>query len=248
MKKSMSRVLLLVVIALGIGSSLYAQDKMTIFCGVTMRYAMVELTERFAETHKVTFEISNGGSGDLVRLIQNSKAGDIFFPGAESFIDQLKKTGEVLETTVVGENKAALVVAKGNPLKIKGLKDLSNPGFNVILARAASGSIGKESEAILTAAGILDDVLDNVLFFTTDSVDLVSSILNGKADVTINWRATAALKENRGSMDIINIPEAKAERLVFGLLKYSKNPQLAREFMAFATSPLGKEIFLRHGF
>ena len=248
MKKSVIGFALLISLATSIGTNAYAQDKMTIFCGVTMRFAMVELTERFAETHKVAFEISNGGSGDLVRLIQNSKTGDIFFPGAESFIDQLKKTGEVIETAVVGENKAALVVAKGNPRKVQGLKDLSNPGLNVILARAASGSIGKESEVILENAGLLDDVLDNVLFFTTDSVDLVSAIISGKADVTINWRATAALKENRGHMDIINIPEAKAERLVFGLLKYSKNARLARDFMAFATSPVGKEIFQRHGF
>jgi len=247
MKKAAMYLVMLVSLA-SVGINLYAQEKITVFCGVTMRFAMVELTEKFAETHKVTFEISNGGSGDLVRLIQNSKTGDIFFPGAESFIEQLKKTGEVVETAVVGENKAALVVAKGNPRKVQGLKDLANPDLNVILARAASGSIGKESEVILTNAGILDDVLDNVLFFTTDSVDLVSAILTGKADVTINWRATAALKENRGHMDIINISEAKAERLVFGLLKYSKNARLTREFMAFAVSPAGKEIFQRHGF
>lgn len=244
----MKRISLVILMALSLLPAAFAQETITLLCGVTMKFAVEELTKTFSEANKVKFEVSYGGSGDLQKLIQKNKVGDLFFPGTDSFIKQLQTTGEVTDTAFAGENKAGLVVAKGNPKKIQSIKDLADMKNKVVLARAASGSIGRESERILTEAGILDDVSDNVLYFTTDSKDLANAIKTGEADATINWKAAAALAENRPDMDVIDIPGAAAEKLVFGLLKYSRNPGLAKKFMQYATSAEGRAVFAKHGF
>lgn len=224
------------------------KEKLMILSGVTMRFALEELTQEFAKMHEVEFEISHGGSGSLKKLIQENKIGDIFFPGSESYITQLKETGEVIETAFVGNNQAALIVAKGNPMKIKDIHDLANPDYNIVIARADSGSIGKEASTILQAAGIEEEVLSNVLFLTTDSKDIDAAIINGNADVTINWKATSTWSQNKDYMDYIEIPQAEKKRLVFGSLTYSKNKSLAKSFIEFAATDKSREIFKKHGF
>ncbi len=225
-----------------------AKDNLIILCGITMKTAIEEITANFTKEYGTTFQVSYSGSGDLQKMIQNNKIGDIFFPGTDTYIKALEKTGEVTESTFAGENKAVLVIKKGNPLKIKSIKDLTNKTFKIVLAKSTSGSIGKESEKILTKAGILDEVTNNVLYYTTDSKDLVSAIIEGEADVVINWKALTALPANKTYMESIEIPETTPEKLVFGILTYSKDKELAKKFVEYATSTKGRAIFEKHGF
>ncbi len=225
-----------------------AQDKLMILCGVTMKPAIEEIASEFKKSNPVEFQISYSGSGDLQKMIQANKIGDIFFPGTDTFIVNLEKSGEVIERKYAGENKAVLVVAKGNPKKISNLKDLTNNKFKVVLAKASSGSIGKEAEKLLVSAGLLESVTNNVLLYTSDSKDLATAIISGDADVTINWKAAASLPSNKSYMDTIDIKEAVSEKLVFGLLKYTKNKSLAKKFIDFATSKNGRDIFIKYGF
>ncbi len=231
-----------------IASLSFGKDTMVLLCGVTMRYAVEEVTTLFSENHDVEFEISYGGSGNLKTLIQENKVGDLFFPGSDSYINQLKDTGEVNDTAAVGENRATLMVKKGNPKKISNINALTDWDYGVVLARAESGSIGREAEKILTDFGILDDAMDNALYLTTDSKDLGAAIRNGDADVTINWRAAATWPENKGQVDTIDIPGVSGKQLVFGRLSYSRHPQLAMEFLRFVASDTGRAIFEKHGF
>ena len=85
---------------------------------------------------------------------------------------------------------------------------------------------------------------------TSDSRDLNKAIADNTADLVVNWKATAQWARYRSLMEAISLGDdiATSHSLVLGLLTYSKEPDIARSFMAFAVSPKGQNIFANYGF
>jgi molybdate transport system substrate-binding protein len=84
----------------------------------------------------------------------------------------------------------------------------------------------------------------------TDSRNLNQFLLDGAADVILNWRATAFFPENRERLDVLDIDPALArpKELALNLLTFSEHPDLARRFMDLAASERGQAIFRSFGF
>lgn len=89
----------------------------------------------------------------------------------------------------------------------------------------------------------------NTKLLTTDSKDLVRVLKDNEADLVVNWFATSTWDENDQSVTVLPIDEryAKKARLVLGLLKYTKQPEIAKAFMEYANSAEGRKIFNRYG-
>jgi molybdate transport system substrate-binding protein len=198
----------------------------------------------------IKVSIIKGGSGNLLRSIKFNRQGDLYLPGSESYIKQAINEGLVIKSVHVGYNKAALMVREGNPKGIQqSLDSLKSPSHYVVIGNPDSGSIGKETKKILSAAGIFEDVMVNAKELTTDSKRLVEVLKDNEADVVINWHATATWPENSDFIDALPIDEqyANKKRLVLGLLSTAKHPKIATKFMDYAASDEGQRIFDRYG-
>ena len=224
--------------------------ELLVYCGITMIEPMTEIARIIEQQEGVRISFIKGGSGNLLRSLKVNGVGDLFLPGSKSYIDKAKAEQLVTDTVHVGYNKAAMMVVKGNPKGISAdLKELQNQDYYVVIGNPHSGSIGKETRQILTAAGIFDSVQLNAREMTTDSKRLTQVLLNREADLVVNWYATATWAENRSHIDVLPIDEryAKKKKLVLGLLKSSRYPEIARHFMSYASSDKGREIFNRYG-
>ncbi len=191
------------------------------------------------------------GSGALYRSIKINQQGDLFLSGTESYIEKSIQEKLVIETVSVGFNRAVFIVAKGNPLDIPAdLHALLNCDYRTVLGAPDSGSIGKETEKLLTQAGIYDQALSNSLHLASDSRDLEKAITGNTADLVLNWRATAMWPENKKHMDILSLDKkiAQPHSLILGLLSFANQPEIARRFMALASSPQGHKFFVAYGF
>lgn len=227
------------------------QNKINIYCGITMLKPMVEIAKIIEKKNGCKINFAKGGSGKLMKGLLKNKNGDLFLPGSDSYIMTLEKEnpGLVVNKGHVGYNKAAIFVKKGNPKNISNdLNNLLSEEFRVIIGSAEKGSIGKETKKILTKKGIYDDVVKKSKV-TLDSSSLLNAIKADKADTTINWYAVSTWPENSNIVEAIAIDEqyAKKKKLVLALLKDSKNPELAQEFLNYAVSAEGKEIFSKYG-
>ncbi len=227
------------------------KEEMLIYCGITMAHPVKEIARLLEPELGVTIVITQGGSEDLYQSLRAAKKGDLYLPGSASYRKRHLDEGLLGEFVHVGYNQAALMVVKGNPKGLDNdLNHLTRPELKVVIGAPGSGSIGRETQRILDTAGIYDKVRMNTLFLSTDSRNLNYALKQGDADVTINWRATAFFAENRDQLQAIDLPPetAKPKKLLLNLLSFSKMPDKAQRFMAFAASPQGQEIFRKHGF
>lgn len=226
------------------------KPELTVYCGITMLKPITEIAELVEQRHDCTIRITSGGSGNLLKSIRANRMGDLFIPGSESYISSGFETGTISKAVHVGYNKAAMMVAKGNPKDIPAHLDvLFDPRYSVAIGNPESGSIGRETKKILDKKGIFAKVVANASQMTTASMDLTRVIREGEADVVINWYATATWPENTDVITALPIDEqyARKRKLMLGLLSYSRHPDIAKAFMDLATSEEGRMIFDRYG-
>ncbi len=227
------------------------KKELLIYCGITMIRPMQEIAQIIEQKHNCTIKITKQGSGALLKSIETNMVGDLFLPGSESYMKICLEKGLIKETVDVGFNRAALMVQKGNPLGITAdVRNLIDKKYRVVLGSAENGSIGKETERILNRLGLYQQAIENALYLTADSKGMVQAIHEKKADLVLNWYATALWDENKQFMDALPLDDdmAPPHKLVLGLLTFSPYPDIARSFLTLAGSDQGKEIFARHGF
>jgi molybdate transport system substrate-binding protein len=236
-------------------ATMYAQPVIKFYCGSTMYGAIKEMSDTFAKANNCKFDITKGGSGALWKELKNRKDGDLYLPGSDSYRKKHIGKGILLEYggEEIGYNQAALIVQKGNPQGIKDLEALVNEDLKVFLCDPKLGSIGKNTEKVLKkykGQDFFDAAYDNTYDVDKDAKAVTTQVASKKADVGVTWRATAFWGDFKSKVDVVEIDTkyAPKKKLIINLLGTSKNPDLAKKFMAFAISPEGKAIMKKYGF
>ena len=227
------------------------KKEILIYCGSTMIQPVRKIADMIQRQENCIVKIIQNGSGSLLRSITINRQGDLYFPGSESYIEKALKKKLISETIFIASNRVALIVAKDNPLQITAdLNSLLNPDYHMVLGAPDSGSIGNETQKILTREGIYDQVISKALYLTNDSKELTNAISQNNADITMNWLASSVWPGNKAFMDALPLSDeiAPPHKLILGLLRFSSQPEIARRFMKLAASPQGKAIFAEHGF
>ncbi|WP_432736888.1 substrate-binding domain-containing protein [Maridesulfovibrio sp. FT414] len=227
-----------------------AKKELLIYCGITMIKPMAEIAAIIEKEYDCKIYITKGGSGNLLKSLKANQLGDLYLPGSDSYIKTCVQEGLVTEAVHVGYNKAAMMTRKGNPRNIPAaLESMLDPRYYVVMGNPESGSIGRETKKILVKRGIFDQAVENAKLLTTDSKDLVRVLRDNEADLVINWYATSTWPENRDAVTVLPIDEKYAHRnkLMLGLLKFSKHPEIAKAFMSYAALDKGREIFNKYG-
>ncbi|WP_319759042.1 molybdate ABC transporter substrate-binding protein [Maridesulfovibrio sp.] len=226
------------------------KKELLVYCGITMIKPMTEIAKVIEREYGCKVLITKGGSGNLLRSIKSNMLGDLYLPGSSSYIQTCFEEGLVTDTAHVGFNKAAMMVKKGNPKGIPdSLDSLTDSNLLVAIGNPESGSIGRETKKILDRKGIFSKVASNVDKVTTDSKDLIRLLKDDEADLVINWYATSTWPENRDSVTVLSIPEEYAgkKKLVLGLLRFSRYPDIAKSLMKYASGEEGRAIFNKYG-
>lgn len=231
--------------------ALAAGQELLLYCGITMVRPMSEIAQNFERLENVKVTLSQGGSEDLYQSARKSRLGDLYLPGEPTFRSKHLAEGLLGDVVTVGYNQMAIMVAKGNPRKIKGdPRELLRDDISVIIGNATSGSVGKEAKDILGGLGIYDQVVDKAVYLAPDSRNLSNAMKKGEADAILNWRAVGFFPDSAKSIDVVDLDPklAKPQALLLNLLTFSKSPELAKKFMRYAASPEGQAIFRKHGF
>ena len=239
------------LLLLAVGAAQADEREMLIYCGITMVRPITELARQFEQAEKVHITITQGGSEDLFQSAKRSRQGDIYFPGEPAFRDRHLAEGLFGYHRVVGYNQAALVVAKGNPKKVKSdLKELLRKDLTLIVGNVESGSIGQETKRILDAANLYPKVISKAALMMPDSRAINLAMRRGEGDIALNWRATAFFPDNLPHLDVVDLDPkiAAPQALLLIQLTFSKNPALTQKFIDFVASPDGQAVFRKYGF
>lgn len=182
---------------------------------------------------------------------------DVYTAGKSRII----QTPEWFSTTeVYAKNKLAIIVAKGNPKNIKGLKDLAGKEVRVSMPNPDWEGIGRRIEEAFVKAGgeqlknaiMIQKVKDSSTFLTQiHHRQSPMRILYDQSDAAPVWYTEGFYQNMIGNpVETIEIPfNENIEALyVAGRLKKAPHPKAAGDFMKFLVSKTAKDIYLKYGF
>jgi molybdate transport system substrate-binding protein len=216
--------------------------------------AAANLTRAFNEI-KPAFERQTGfrviySLGATVQLAQQIEHGapfDVFAAADTEHIDRLARGGYVIPETkaVYARGKLVLWIPNGGA-RIERIQDLADPGVkHVGVANPQLAPYGRAAVEALHALGLWDAVEPKLVYGQS-----VSTATQYAATGNVDAAFTAlALVYDRGGRRI-DVPENLHQPInqAIAVVRDTKHADQARQFVAFVTSPAGREILKRYGY
>jgi molybdate transport system substrate-binding protein len=242
-----------------------AKEPLLCIVAGTMQPAMEELGAHFekATGEKVIFDFLD--SGQLLSKIETTKKGDIYV-AHDPYPRELIKKGYAAKCWNVASLSPVIVVAKGNPKKIAGLKDLAKPKLKIVLTEYADSPLGNVLPRMAEKAGVWNKMQPNLVNKARSGTETANAVESGAADAAVVWNSVATLRADK--LDIIPIENEflpmpvvdfaiglTGERIDLGnvrigvaTLACSKNKTAANAFAEFCASAEGAETWAKFGF
>jgi molybdate transport system substrate-binding protein len=219
--------------------------ELMLYCGAGIRPAAEALIQAFESNRNVKVVAAYGGSGQVLGQLTASKQGDLFMPGEAFYVEKAVSAG--LADPASRRDFAwfipTIIVQKGNPLGVTGLRDLAEKNLRVGLGDERAVAVGRKSVELFQTNGIpMEAVLKHVMLKSGTVNELGVAIETKNIDAAIVWDATA--RQFAKSADEVVIP--LAQNIVTPIpvvrLKFSQHPDLAAAFIQFVASEEGRRI------
>ncbi|GAB2715937.1 molybdate ABC transporter substrate-binding protein [Streptomyces bullii] len=217
----------------------------TVFAASSLSGALEEARSAFAKAHpSLKIRLNMGGSSTLVAQLRNGAPADLFASADETTMDKAVDAGLTDGSVrLFAGNTLSLLVQKGNPQKISGLRDLNREGLTVSLC-GPQVPAGRYARQALRSAGVPVPRGGEEL----DVKQVASRVTLGEADVGIVYTTDA--KAVAGKADEVAIAEDHnvVAHYPASVLKTGDNAAGAKVFLDFLLSLEGRQILKKHGF
>ena len=221
-----------------------------VFAGSASQPPLEEAAAAFEQRTGTPVILHLGGSGTMLSQLRLAGRGDLYIPGSPDFLELAREQQLVEgEATILAYLVPAIIVAKGNPLQIRGLEDLARPGLRVGLADPEGVCVGLYAVELLLANELAERVRPNLRGQVESCARAAALIPLGMVDAVLGWREFAAW--NPAAMVAVPLRPEQIPRLAFipaVQVRDAGNRAGAAAFTAFLASPEGAAIFRKWGY
>jgi molybdate transport system substrate-binding protein len=246
----MIRVIIFLIVVLFVAIPAVAGDKpLMIFAGSASQPPLEEAAKVFEKKTGIPVTLHLGGSGAMLSQIRLTGRGDLYIPGSPDYLEIAREQNLVEgEATILAYLVPAIIVAKGNPLRIQSLDDLARPSLKVGMADPDGVCVGLYAVEVMTANGLDQKVKPNLRGQVESCARAASMIPLGMADAVLGWREFAAW--NPAAMEAVLLRPEQIPRLAYvpAVKIRGGNAQGAAAFITFLTSAEGEAIFRKWGY
>lgn len=241
------------------------KTELVVFAAASLTETLTQLGEDYMAEHPdVSLTFNFDSSGTLKTQIQEGADVDLFLSAGQKQMDQLDITADpavntegldfVLEGTRLDilENKVALAVPEGNPANIQSYEDLAAglKAGSVLLAMGnADVPVGQYTQKIFAYFGLDEQALAQAgcITYGSNVKEVATQVAEGAVDCGIIYQ-TDAFSDHLTVVDTATA--AMCGQVVYpaAVMKVSKHPQEAKDFLSYLTSEAGDKVFAEVGF
>lgn len=224
--------------------------ELTVSAAISLKEAFGEIAAEFQKTRpndKVIFNF--GGSGELAQQIDRGAPVDVFASAALKQMIDLDKKGLILSGTIQPfvRNRLVVIVPKGDA-KISSFEQLAKVN-RLTIGNPRTVPAGQYASEALTKAGIYEQLNSSQKIVFAENVrQSLTYVEDGNVEAGIVY-ATDARISQKVTVGF-PVPANYSEPVIYpiAVVKDSKQPELARAFVAFVTGPQGQAILQAKGF
>jgi len=208
----------------------------------------VDLEKLYQKEHpNVSFTFNLASSGNLQQQIEQGAPADVFISAAKGKMDTLEEKDLIIKETRkdILKNRIVLIVAQDNTT-IKGFNDLGQAKV-VALGEPESVPVGKYAQESLTSMNLWEQLQSKVVY-AKDVRQVLAYVETGDAEAGIVYQTDAQISDKVKVAALAD--ENTHSSLVYpaAVVKDSKNPEAAREFVEFLSGDEAQAVFEKYGF
>jgi molybdate transport system substrate-binding protein len=203
------------------GGSHTQPPRLTVFAAASLTNVFPQIDSRA--------RYSFGGSNMLAAQIEQGLPADVFASANTGLPWQLHRKGLVSRPVVFTANRLVIVIAHGNPLHLRSVRDLERSGLKIVMA-AAGVPVGDYTRKVLARLG-LSDLVDKAVSQETDVREVLAKVVLGEADAGFVYATDA--KTVTGKVGVIGLPKSAQPRVLYAAaaVKSSKHLQAAKTWV-----------------
>lgn len=222
---------------------------LNVSAAASLKNVMQEIQSTYTQKPHTKLTYNFASSGSLQQQIEQGAPVDIFISAGQKQMNALEKKGLLLAGTRKGllGNEVVLIASQNAP-KISGFADLKgNQVKQVAIADPKSVPAGQYGQEVLTTLKLFD-TLRPKLVFAKDVRQVLSYVETGNADAGIVYTTDA--KTSHKVKVVATAPKGSHAPIVYpvAVLKESKNPDAAKEFLKFLSGDQARTKFQQAGF
>lgn len=240
--------------------------ELIVFAAASMTETLNEIAGMYKEAApNVELVFNFDSSGTLQTQIEEGADCDLFISAAPKQMNALDGSLDaeggntdgqdyVLQGTRIDllENKVALAVPEGNPAGIESYDDMvaGLQGGSILLAMGNSDvPVGQYTQKIFAYFGLDEEELAaaGCITYGSNVKEVTTQVTEGAVDCGIIYQ-TDAFSDHLTVVDTATAEMCGQVVYPAAVMKVSKNPQAAKDFLSYLTSEAGDEVFAEVGF
>jgi molybdate transport system substrate-binding protein len=250
---STSRFTLAVFGALLLASGARAQPPLRIAAASDLQAVLPALTARFEADTRRKVDISFGSSGNFFAQLQNGAPFDVFFSADLDYPTRLESSGLTVPGTLVGYANGRIVLWTRNDTHLDlagGLSILTDPRVRrIAIANPEHAPYGRAAVAALRHEQLYDRVRSK--FVLGENISQAAQFAqSGNADAGLIALSLALTPAMRASGHYVEIPASYHPPIEQAavVLRSSRQPEVARQFLGFLQRPESQRALQAAGF
>ncbi len=228
----------------------------TIAAAADLKFALVEVAERFQKDTGKVIKLSFGSSGNFAQQLEQGAPFDLFLSADENFIFRLADKGLTRDRGVLyAIGRLVLFAPQSSPLNVDTeLKDLraalgDGRVKRFAIANPEHAPYGRAARAALQHAGLWP-AIEPRLVFGENAAQAMQFAASGSSQGGIVPLSLSKAPEiaRLGSFTPIPVEWHVGEPLRQRMALMKKTGATAQQFYNYVQQPMAREIFIRYGF
>jgi molybdate transport system substrate-binding protein len=220
------------------GSTRVKAPRLTVFAAASLTNVLPRM-----DRHE---RYSFGGSNTLAAQIEQGLPADVFASANTKLPRKLHRQGLVTMPFVFTANRLVIVVARGNPLHVAGVRNLERSGLRIVMA-AAGVPVGDYTRTVLARLG-LSDLVGKAVSQETDVREVLAKVVLGEADAGFVYTTDA--KTVAGKVSVLRLPPSSQPRVLYAAaaVKSSSHLEAAKAWVKRLRGRLAQRKLRAAGF
>lgn len=247
MKKTVlkSLVAVLATTVFGVASA----DNLTVSAAASLKEAFNEINLQFEKKHpehKVSFNYA--ASGSLLQQISNGAPVDVFASADLSTMQQAKDKGLLFaEPKDFVKNALVAIVPVNSNVAISDLAGLTNPSIKrIAIGNATSVPAGRYTMGALKKAQ-LDETIKDKVILTQNVRQALEYVASSNVDIGFVYKTDSTVLADRVKV-VFEVPLDNPVIYPIAVIKDSKSPAAAQQFVDYILSKEGQTVLAKYGF
>jgi len=225
-------------------------SRLIVSAAMSLRQVMVEVGRGFEQAGHGAVAFNFGGSNSLARQIIEGSPVDVFVSADEVQMRLAEQAGVIAEDTRVEllSNQLVVIVPADRAVHLSSVRELAGAAFpRIAFGDPDAVPVGVYARRYLESLGLWQDIQPKVVPVVSVRSAL-GAVENGGVDAAFVYRTDAALSSKVAVAYEVPLDQGPPIRYPAAVVRTSRQPEAARQFLRYLQGPEARAVFERSGF